>query len=109
MLRDDWKDYQKAVSRLVARAWLDEAFKERFISEPAAVLAENGLAVPSGVEVRVNQNTLVGSITTQSGNAESDAIYEIPLPPKPAGLEDELLRSWSEGNDIDMMMPPGSI
>jgi hypothetical protein len=102
MLRDDWKDFQKAVSRLVARAWLDDEFRQRFISDPAAVLTENGLTLPSGVQVRVNQEISVGSITTLSANPDSDLLYEIPLPPKPPELTDTQIRSWSDGDDIEM-------
>lgn len=103
MLRDDWKDFQKAVSRLVARAWLDDEFRQRFISDPAAVLAENGLTLPSDVQVRVNQETSVDSITTLSANTDSDVLYEIPLPPKPPELADMQHRSWSDG--IDTQVP----
>ncbi|HEY9601709.1 MAG TPA: hypothetical protein V6C85_08875, partial [Allocoleopsis sp.] len=101
MLRDDWKEYQKSVSRLIARAWLDEEFKQRFISEPAAVLAENNLAVPEGVQVRVNEGVSVGSITSLGGGLDSDVVYEIPLPPKPEELEDTQIRSWAGGDEIE--------
>ena len=101
MLRDDWKEYQKSVSRLVARAWLDEEFKQRFISEPAAVLAENNLAVPEGVQVRVNEGVSVGSITSLGAGLDSDVVYEIPLPPKPEELEDTQIRSWAAGSEIE--------
>jgi hypothetical protein len=99
MLRDDWKEYQKSVSRLVARAWLDEEFKQRFISEPPAVLAENNLAVPEGVQVRVNEGASVGSITSLGAGLDSDVVYEIPLPPKPEELEDTRIQSWAAGGD----------
>jgi hypothetical protein len=102
MLRDDWKDFQKAVSRLVARAWLDDEFRQRFISNPAAVLAENGLTLPSGVQVRVNQEISADSITTLSTNTDSNVLYEIPLPPKPPELADTQLRSWSDANDTQV-------
>ncbi|HBL14045.1 MAG TPA: hypothetical protein DD379_22165 [Cyanobacteria bacterium UBA11162] len=102
MLRDDWKEYQKAVSRLIARAWLDEEFKRRLIADPATVLAENQLTVPSGVQVRVNENASVGSIVGLGEGVNSDAVYEIPLPAKPEDLTDEQIRSWSEGGDTEI-------
>ncbi len=37
-------DVEKAVGRLVARAWNDQAFHQRLVSDPVAVLAENGLS-----------------------------------------------------------------
>ena len=104
MLRDDWKEYQKSVSRLIARAWLDEEFKQRFIYEPAAVLAENNLAVPEGVQVRVNEGASVGSITSL-GTGIDDVVYEIPLPPKPEELEDTRIQSWAAGSDLEFQAP----
>jgi hypothetical protein len=104
MLRDDWKEYQKSVSRLIARAWLDEEFKQRFISEPAAVLAENNLAVPEGVQVRVNEGASVGSITSLGAGID-DVVYEIPLPPKPEELDDTQIRSWAGGDEIELQPP----
>ncbi len=37
---------------LLARAWTDLAYKRRLLTEPAAVLAEAGIAVPRGVELQ---------------------------------------------------------
>ena len=56
--------------RVVARAWTDEAFKRRLLAEPKAVLQEQGIAVPAGVEVRVVENTA--------------RLAYLVLPPKPA-------------------------
>jgi hypothetical protein len=43
--------------RVVAKAWQDEAFKQRLLSDPKAVLAEHGIEVPAWHEVRVVENT----------------------------------------------------
>ena len=43
----------KQWGRIVAQAWVDEAFKERLLAEPKAVLQEYGIAVPAGSGVRV--------------------------------------------------------
>jgi hypothetical protein len=40
-------------SRIVARAWCDEEFMRRLLSEPRAVLAEYDLEGPPGTEVKV--------------------------------------------------------
>ena len=65
----------KQWAKIVAKAWADEAFKQRLIDEPAAVLAEEGMEVQEGVELKVveateNQSWLV-------------------LPPKPEEAEIE--------------------
>ncbi len=51
------QEYAKQWGQLVARTWSDEAFKQRLLAEPAAVLAEQGIEVPPGMEVRVHENT----------------------------------------------------
>jgi hypothetical protein len=43
--------------RVVGNALENDAFKQRLLIEPAAVLTENGIAVPPEVELRVIENT----------------------------------------------------
>ena len=40
-------------SQIVARAWCDEGFMKRLRSHPRGVLAEHGMEVPEGMEVKV--------------------------------------------------------
>lgn len=44
-------------ARLLARCRVDEVYKRRLIADPIAVLAEAGISVPSGVTVRVIEDT----------------------------------------------------
>ncbi len=46
-------------SQIVARAWCDEDFMQRLLSDPRAVLAENDLEVLPGTEVEVVLGTEV--------------------------------------------------
>src|SRR5262245_31048302 len=55
--------------QVVARAWTDEAFKQRLLADPAAALQEHGLAVPPGVTVRVVEDT--------------DRVVHLALPKRP--------------------------
>ena len=55
--------------RLVARVWADEAFKQYLKDEPAKVLKEYGLDVPTDLEIRVLENT--------------DRVHYLTLPAKP--------------------------
>jgi len=48
---------QDKLQELFARCWKDEAFKKRFMSEPAAVLDEEGFDVPEGIKVKVLENS----------------------------------------------------
>jgi hypothetical protein len=70
------QEYAKQWGQLVARAWGDEVFKARLLAEPAAVLAEHGIPVPPGVEVRVHENTA--------------AAVHLTLPPGPPSVNREL-------------------
>jgi hypothetical protein len=56
--------------QVVARAWTDEGFKQRLLADPAAVLAEQGIAVPAGVAVEVHEAT--------------PAVLHLVLPPPPS-------------------------
>lgn len=67
---------EKQWSRIVAKAWADDNFRSRLLSDPAAVLAENGVELPSGTQVRVLEDT--------------DAVRHFTLPPPPTDeLTDE--------------------
>jgi hypothetical protein len=66
---------------LVAKAWSDDDLKQRLLNEPAAVLAEQGIDVPPGVELRVVEDT--------------ENVCHLVLPPSPAGdlIDEELTAS----------------
>ncbi len=40
-------------SQIVAKARRDESFKRRLLAEPAAIVKEHGLEVPTGVQLRL--------------------------------------------------------
>ena len=72
-----------ACERLVAKAWSDEAFKQRLLRYPAAVLLAEGVAVPEGVEVRIVENT--------------QTLLYFTLPVNPAELSGEQLDQVAGG------------
>ena len=51
----------------------DKAFKKRLMSDPKAVLKENGLELPQGVDVKIVENT--------------DTVFHLTLPP-PASTQE---------------------
>ncbi len=67
-------DYYREWQRIVAEAWADDAFRQRLIADPKAVLAERGIEIEEEVEVQVVQG-------------QKNVRYLL-LPPKPEG-EDE--------------------
>ena len=44
------------LAQLFAACWKDEALKQRFMNDPKAVLAEHGMPVPDGMDVKVVEN-----------------------------------------------------
>ena len=99
-------EQRDALAKLFAACWKDEALKARFQSDPKAVLAEHGIAVPDGIDVNVVENT--------------DNTVHITMPQAPAGdgeLSDEALSNVAGGmnagaccynNSSDPQGPPAS-
>jgi hypothetical protein len=73
----------KGVEQVLARAWREEAFKQRLLADPRGVLEEQGIGVPAGKEVRAVEN--------------SDRVIHLVLPAKPTELTDEQLDEAAGG------------
>jgi hypothetical protein len=74
------------LAELFAACWKDESLKQRFMSDPKAVLAEHGMDVPTNIDVNVVEN--------------SDNTVHITMPMAPAGaanLSDEELSNAAGG------------
>lgn len=86
MSREQQDERAKAYGRIVAKAWSNEAFKQRLLADPAAVLRAEGITVPAGSELRIFENT--------------DKVINLTLPAKPAvsELSDEQLQSVAGGS-----------
>ena len=59
----------KQWGQVVAKSWQDDGFKKRLLANPSAVLKEQGLEVPAGVQIRMVENT--------------DQVVHLTLPAKP--------------------------
>jgi hypothetical protein len=64
-------------SQIVARAWCDEGFMKRLLSNPRDVLSEHGLEVPEGTEVKVAEGTEV------KVEEDSETVLRFILPVSP--------------------------
>ena len=81
------------LAELFAACWKDEALKARFMNDPKAVLAEYGMDVPDGMDVKVVEN--------------ADDCVHITLPTPPAGhmdLSDEELSNAAGGLSLPWPM-----
>jgi hypothetical protein len=87
------QEYAKQWGQLVTRAWADEDFKRLLLAEPAAALAEQGIAVPPGVELCVYE--------------DSATLVHLTLPPAPSDeLSDEQLDAVAGGDTASTVSCP---
>lgn len=77
------QEQAKAYGQIVARAWQDEAFKQRLMADPQAVLAELGIDVPLGRTVQVLEDT--------------EQVMHLVIPLRPGELSDEQLEQVAGG------------
>ena len=66
---------------LFAACWKDDALKARFMADPKAVLAERGIEMPDGMDVKVVEN--------------ADNTAHITLPMAPDGHEEMSMEELS--------------
>jgi len=52
----DRQGFQKVWGKVVARAWADEAFKKRLLTDPEAVFKEYGYRVSPTITIQVVEN-----------------------------------------------------
>jgi hypothetical protein len=94
-----WKESGALYSQIVAKSWADDAFAHTFIAHPRKVLADHGITVPEGVQVKVvaGETDLVVRADPPPGT------LELPLPGRPADLDQaslqKVLKYWP-GYDI---------
>lgn len=87
----------KKIGQIISKAWTDDAFRQKLLSDGAAVLKEEGLELPEGVDLRVVENT--------------ENVLYLVLPPKPeaaAILSDDQLDDIAGGSQCRyMLIDPG--
>ena len=84
--------WEKALSKLVAMAWVNKAFYQRLVSRTAEVLREAGIALEDSARVVVNQNGTGAPSLRLAAAGE----YELSLPARPEGMEPEYIYGASE-------------
>ncbi|SDL52824.1 NHLP leader peptide domain-containing protein [Maridesulfovibrio ferrireducens] len=80
-------DPKKQWAKIVAKAWADEDYKQRFLTDPAAVLKEEDIEVPEGVKFKCVEAT------------EKQAWLVLPPKPTTGSMEegDERLAAVNNG------------
>ena len=79
------EEQAKLYGQVVARAWQDEVFKGRLLADAEGALAEMGIEVPAGHEVRVVEDT--------------ERVTHLVIPPNPSEeLSEERLDQVAGGN-----------
>lgn len=51
------EDQARLWAKVVAKAWADEAYKKKLISDPVAVLKAEGIETPQGAQLKVVEDT----------------------------------------------------
>jgi hypothetical protein len=72
----------KQWSRIIAKAWADDTFRDRLLSDPKAILLEQGFETARDICV---------SLAESSEMQSTDEILYLALPPKPVDLSEEEL------------------
>jgi hypothetical protein len=81
-MSQDMQGQSRLWSKVVAKAWADEAYKNKLKSDPAAVLKAEGLAVPEGVQLTVVENTaslthlVLPALPSEAANLDEAALGE---------------------------------
>jgi hypothetical protein len=75
------EDQEKKMQQIIMKAQSDINFKKRLMTDPAVVLGEGGIDIPSDVEVRALENTdkvwhfvLPPSLNAELSNEQLDAV-----------------------------------
>jgi hypothetical protein len=74
--------------QIVAKAWSDEDFKQRVLSDPELVFAEHGLELPEGTGVIVHDED---TDTTTSQDTKTMRHFFLPASPDGDLIEEELV------------------
>lgn len=77
------EDPERQRVRIIARAWSDDGFRQKLLSNPAATLKAEGVDLPAGREVRIMEDT--------------DKLLHLVLPARPGDLSDADLENVAGG------------
>lgn len=82
----------KKMNQLIAKCWVDEGFKKKLLADAAATLKAEGVELPAGLSIKAVENT--------------DKVFHLVIPAKPAGLSDEDLDKVAGGISVAGVVMP---
>ena len=82
-------EQKNQLASLFAACWKDEALKARFMADPKAVLAEYGMDVPDGMDVKVVEN--------------ADNCVHITMPAPPSGRWNSQMKSCATRRGVQLV------
>lgn len=73
------QEQKKLYAKIIAKAWANEAYKQRLLAEPHAVLAEEGVVIPESVNIHVTEKP--------QENTDKDMYFTLPAPDEDMTIE----------------------
>ncbi|MBU0942918.1 MAG: NHLP leader peptide family RiPP precursor [Proteobacteria bacterium] len=83
------EEQDRKMEQIIAKAWSDDVYKEKLLSEPAATLRGEGIELPAGVELKIVENT------------PQVTYMVLPLKASKDELSDEALDKIAGGTSVD--------
>lgn len=90
-----------ALSQIIERAWSDESFKKKLLSDPKEAATEMGVKLPENIEVKIWENTATDEHIVLPANPIETELSEMELEAVSGGL--------SKGNQVASGCGGGSL
>ena len=90
------------LAELFAACWKDDALKQRFMRDPKAVLAEHGMDVPEGMDVKVVENSDNTVHITMPMAPRGNELHDNELTSAPGGGTDPMTTMCSDALPCDL-------
>jgi hypothetical protein len=105
LMDQNWQNMGKDISKAIAKAWLEPAFRSRLLTDPKGTLEGEGMSFASGISLRAEENTFAWKIEPVS-TYSSNAVIIVPVPPRPAEVTDTELKTWVDGGNTRPTLLP---
>jgi len=73
------------MQEIIARTWVDPAFRDRLLQDPVGTLKAEGATIPAGLQIKAVENT--------------DRVFHLVLPLKPTHLSELELERIAAGGE----------